>query len=484
MTLLTGSTLCSARWATPRTLDRLTYGHEAGRLARALGFDLMPHQQLVLDVGLEVDEATGLLVYRDVTVTEPRQSGKSLTLLVLALWRALAYARRRGRAQGLTYSAQHGTDARRTVLDGWVPLVEGSALGRTLTRVRYAAGAELLGFSTGSTFRLIPNTPHAGHGMTVDTALVDEAMADTDDRREQAVVPAMATRDDAQLWVTSTAGTADALYLQRKVAHGRSAVEAGRTSGSAYFEWSAADDVDLDDPGTWPGFMPALGTTQALASVQHAHDTMPATEFARAFGNRWTMTAETIIPADLWARCRDDTAAPAGAVYLGLDVPPERTSAVLVAASVLPVEDDTGGPVVALEVVDAHDGLAWVLDRLDELGQTHEDVRGVVLHAAGPAGTFAVEVERAFGTGATIATDAEMTVAAGMFYDAVIEGRVRARPDDRLDAAVAGARQRKRGDAFTWARRSSSTNLSPLVAASLALWRAVTDASGGLWVFR
>jgi hypothetical protein len=445
----------------------------------------MAHQQLVLDVGLEVDEATGLLVYRDVTVTEPRQSGKSLTLLVLALWRALIYARRRGRAQSLTYSAQHGTDARRTVLDGWVPLVEGSALGRYLTRVRYAAGAELLGFSTGSSFRLLPNTPHAGHGMTVDCALVDEAMADTDDRREQAVVPAMATRDDAQLWVTSTAGTAEALYLQRKVAQGRAAVERGTRSGSAYFEWSAGDDVDLDDPSTWASFMPALGTTQALGSVSHAHDTMPAAEFARAFGNRWTMTAEQVIPADLWARARVEGAAPAGAVYLGLDVPPERTSAVIVAASVLQEEDDdAGGPVVLLEVVDRHDGLAWVLDRLGDLGQNHPDVRGVVLHAAGPAGTFAVEVERAFGVGATIATDQQMTIAAGMFFDAVIEGRVRARPDDRLDAAVAGARTRRRGDAFTWARRSSSTDLSPLVAASLALWRAVSDATGGLWVFR
>jgi hypothetical protein len=473
----TCSATCPPRWATPRSLDRLTYGAEAAALARALGVTLMPHQQLVLDVGLEIDPTTGWFAYRDVCVTEPRQSGKSLTLLVLSLWRALAWQRHCGRPQSLVYSAQRGTDARRTLLEEWAPLVAASRLAPQLPRVRLAQGAELLGFRNGSALRLIPNTPSAGHGRVLDLALVDEAFADEDDRREQAVVPAMATRADAQLWVTSTAGTADALYLLRKVAHGRAAVDADRRTGSAYFEWSAADDVDVDDPATWATFMPALGHTQAHAAVAHAHDTLPPAEFARAFANRWTVTDDDVIPAPSWASCQDPNASPAGGVYLGLDVPPERSSAVLVAAAL-------DGDRVAVELVEQHDGLAWVLDRLTDLRQTHADVRGVVLHAAGPAGTFALEIERQWGTGAHIATDADMTVAAGLFYDAVAEGRLAVYPSPALDAAVAGARQRRRGDAFTWSRRSARTDLSPLVAASLAAWRAISAEHGGLWVFR
>jgi hypothetical protein len=439
----------------------------------------MAHQTQVLDVGLEVVPSgeSWRPAYRDVTVTEPRQSGKSLTLLIVVLFRGLLWPRVVERPQSLLYSAQRGTDARRMLLEEWAPALQGSSLAPYVERVRLAQGAELIGFTTGSALRLMPNTPSAGHGRVVDLGMIDEAFADEDDRREQAVVPAMATRADAQLWVTSTAGTEDALYLQRKVAQGRAAVEAGRTSGSAYFEWSAADDVDLDDPATWPTFMPALGTTQSVEAVQHAHDTMPPSEFARAFGNRWTRTAETIIPADAWAACRIADARPHGRVFLGVDVPPERNRAVIVAAS-------SSGDEVEVEVIDGHPGLAWVLDRLGELRQTHSDIAGVVLHGAGPAGTFAVELERAWGSDATIATDGDMTVAAGMFYDSVIEGRQRVRPDDRLDAAVAGARQRKRGDAFAWSRRSLQTDLSPLVAASLAVWRASIDLSGGLWVYR
>jgi hypothetical protein len=439
----------------------------------------MPHQVQVLDVGLEVvpDGAGWLPAYRDVTVTMPRQSGKSVELLVVVLFRGLLWPRIVARPQSMLYSAQRGTDARRMLLEEWAPLLQGSDLAQFVERVRLAQGAEMIGLTTGSALRLMPNTPSAGHGRVVDLGLIDEAFADEDDRREQAVVPAMATRADAQLWVTSTAGTEDALYLQRKVAQGRAAVEAGRRHGSAYFEWSAADTVDLDDASTWPTFMPALGTTQSLAAVRHAHDTMPPTEFARAFGNRWTVTEETVIPAEAWRACADVTASPAGQVYLAVDVPPERTRAVIVAAS-------SEAERLAVEVVAAGDGLAWVLDRLGELRQTHDDIAGVVLHGAGPAGTFAVELERAWGNDATIATDGDMTVAAGMFYDAVVEARLAARPHDALDAAVAGARQRRRGDAFAWSRRSTRTDLSPLVAASLAVWRALTVERGGLWVFR
>lgn len=435
----------------------------------------MPHQRLVLDVGLEVDPATGRLAYLDVCVTEPRQSGKSVTLLVLALWRALVYARAHG-AQQLVYSAQRGTDARRTLLEQWTPRLKASRLNAQLRQVRYSQGMELLAFRNESQLRVIPNTPSAGHGMVLDLAMVDEAFSDEDDRREQAVVPAMATRADAQLWVTSTAGTEDALYLKRKVEAGRAHVDAGDTRGSAYFEWSAADDDDLDDPATWPTFMPALGATQALERVQHAHDTLPPAEFARAFANRWTTTEAAVIPPTSWAAVRDPHAAPSGALVLGLDVPPERTSAVIVAASF------TDGRAV-LEVVDRAPGLSWVMDRLAELRHNH-DVREVVLHAGGPAGTFALEVERACGGDAYVASDADMTVAAGTFYDAVVEGSLHVRPSPVLDDAVHGAKQRRRGDAFTWSRRSTSTDLSPLVAASLALWRAMRTSDGALWVFR
>lgn len=443
-------------------------------MAKALGWTLMPHQQLVLDVGLEINPDTGTFAYRDITVTEPRQGGKSSRLLSLACWRATVYARDR-RLQRVAYSAQSGFDARRKMIDDWLPVVEQSPVFDLIRSVRRASGHEAFIFHDGSMVEPVANTVGSGHGKVLDLSLLDEAFDDSDDRREQAMVPAMATRDDAQLWVTSTAGTEDAYYLRRKVETGRAQVNEGATTGSAYFEWSAEDDADLDDESTWPTFMPALGRTIKIEAVRHAHSTMTEPEFARAFGNRWTRTDAAVIPLSAWLACRDATAAPSGGITLAVDAPPDRSSAVILAAS------NDGGPVI--ELIEKRTGLSWIIDRLRGLCD-HHDVRAIVVHAAGPAGTLAMELERNFGSTVVLATDADMTVAAGMFYDTVMEGRLAVRPNEALDDAVAGARQRKRGDSFTWARRSPATDLSPLVAASLAIWKAVSVDNGAMWVYR
>jgi hypothetical protein len=63
-----------------------------------------------------------------------------------------------------------------------------------------------------------------------------------------------------------------------------------------------------------------------------------------------------------------------------------------------------------------------------------------------------------------------MTKACGMFFDDVAEARLRVKRDRRLDTAVASAARRFVGDAWKWVRRDSSVDITPLVAATVALW--------------
>lgn len=466
---------CRPRWATARTAERATLGPQVVAVARALGYELLPHQQLVLDVGLEIDPETGRFAYRDVTVTEPRQGGKSTRMLSLAVWRATVYAAIERRLQVVAYSAQSGFDARRKMLDDWVPIIEHSELYPLVDAIRRGAGHEVIEFTGGSRMQPIANTVGSGHGRVLDLGLIDEAFDDTDDRREQAIVPAMASRANAQLWVTSTAGTADAIYLKRKVEHGRQLAEADVRHGSAYFEWSARPDDDLDDPRAWATFMPALSSLVGLEAVQHARDTMTDHEFARAFGNVWTTTEQRVIPWADWVACRSTEAAPDGGLYFAVDAPPERTSAVIVAASY-------DGVSTNVELIDKRDGLGWVSERIVQLVQ-HHDARAVVLHGAGPIGTLAAELERAIGSTLYVLTDSDMTLAAGTMFDAIVDHRLRVRWHQALDDAVVGARKRARGDAFTWARRNAGVDLSPLVAATLAVWKASNGSEGALWLY-
>ena len=463
--------VCAPRYATPRTPERMTFGGAVADVARSLGWELMPHQRLVLDVGLEIDPNTNTFAFRDVCVTEPRQGGKSTRMLALMAWRVVEYVRTIERYQRCAYSAQSGYDARKKLLHDWVPIVEHSPLAEHLSRVYRAGGDEAMQFGL-SRIEVTANTVGSAHGKVIDLAVIDEAFDDTDERREQAFVPAMATRADAQLWVCSTAGTDEAMYLKRKVAQGRRAVVEGVREGSAYFEWSAADEDEAHNPEAWPSFIPALGYTINESVVRHAQRAMSASEFARAFGNVWTRTEEHVIPYAQWLACVRDDASPSGGLHLAVDANPDRTSAVIVCAS------KAGN---AVEVIDKRQGLGWVVDRVTELRGRH-DVREVVLHGGGPAGTLIAALER---SGATlhIATDTEMILAAGTFYDLVMAGTLNVRPSEALNDAVQGARKRQRGDSFSWARRSPSTDLAPLVAASLATWRAINDEGGALWLF-
>jgi Phage Terminase len=474
---MTVTLACPPRIATPRTVDRATYGEEVATVARALGWELMPHQRHVLDVGLEITE-DGRFAYRDITITEPRQGGKSVRLFSLACWRATLYAQLTDTAQLIAYSAQSGFEARRKMLDDWAPILRNSELAEHLVAMRRGAGHEVFEFDGGSRMQPIANTTGSAHGRVLDLAMLDEAFDDVDDRREQAVVPAMATRANAQLWVNSTAGTDDALYFKRKVETGRKLALDGVTEGSAFFEWSAPEDVDIDDESTWASFMPALGQLIPIEAVRHAHRTMPSNEFARAFGNRWTSSEVRIIPWAEWLACRDPKVELCGALHLSVDAPPDRASACIVIAA-------SDGNAFPCEVVEHRGGMGWVCERVAQLIEVH-DIRSVTIHGGGPIGTLAAELDRTFPHLLHVATDAEMTFAAGTMLDAITEQRLRVRVNpliEHLSEAVAGARKRMRQDAFTWARRSPKADLSPLVAASLAVWRASNDAGGALWIY-
>jgi phage terminase large subunit-like protein len=308
-------TECTPRHATSRS-ERKTLAGAAAKVAKVLGHPLMPWQRQVLDVALELDD--GRLVYSDVTLSVPRQQGKSYLLLVLMLTRALLEHR-----QGIAYTAQTALDARKKLLDDWRPMIEASPLGSQVTAY-LAPGRESLTLSNGSQVQLVASTAKAGHGRVLDLCVMDEAFAYQDGRTEQALRPAMMTRPDPQLWCVSTAGTPDASpYLLERVERGRQAVEAGVREGICYFGFSAADDADPADPETWRSCMPALGHTVTEDAVRSAQLTMSRSEFSRAYLNRWvTSLSDPIIPIEDWEALAEPDAPRPEHLILALDVAP------------------------------------------------------------------------------------------------------------------------------------------------------------------
>lgn len=459
---------CPPRYATRRRPERETFGPRLAEIAKLLGQPLMEWQRLVADVACEmdwidvVDPETGkskpLLVpaYREVIVTVPRQNGKTTLVLSWELDRALMWAKR----QRVVYTAQTGTDARKKLLKDQVPIIQDSPFAETLDPdaekgVRRVNGDEGLNFKNGSRLDLLASGKSAGHGGTTDLAVVDEAFDDTDDRREQAMIPSMATRADAQLIVCSTQGTDTSTYLNRKIDTGRDFAIRDADRGTAYFEWSAPLDAPIDSPATWKACMPAYGITILEPTVLQAFTSMPEGEFRRAFLNQRTASEERVIPIDEWNAVNGDYTAD-GRLTFAIDCNPERTSATLACA------DPSG----RCEILEHERGTGWLVDLT--VMKARKWNATVCYDPTGPAGVFGDEIERQ-GVRVEKVAGQDMAMACAFFFDGVIDRKIKIRTHESLNAAAAAAQKRTSADAWVWARKND-TDISPLVAVSECSW--------------
>jgi hypothetical protein len=437
-------------------------------VAALLETPLMPWQQQVADTALEIDPATGRLVYREVTLTVPRQSGKTTLILALAVHRALTM----GSAQRIVYTAQTRLDARKKWEDDHLPILQGSPFGK-LFRPRKSAGNEAFMWANGSLHGIMAVTKKSGHGPTIDLGFIDEAFAQEDARLEQAAKPSMITRSQPQLWIVSTAGDEKSAYLRAKVDAGRARAEAGRTRNTAYFEWSAPEDADPYDESVWWSCMPALGRTVSVEAIRADLDSMAGSgklgEFRRAYLNQWLDLIPDewlVIRRDAWLSLREAPVAH-GQVALAADVTP-RTPGSEVWGSIAAAWQRPDG-LTDVELIDRRRGTGWMPERVAEIVRRHRPC-ATVIDAVGPAASLIDEIE-ALGVEVMRPNMREVVQACGRFFDAVMDSRtLRHGGDPALDAAVAGAIRRELGDGWAWARKGSSVDISPLVACTLASW--------------
>ncbi|WP_433233743.1 terminase large subunit domain-containing protein [Actinomadura nitritigenes] len=466
---------CPPRWGTPRNFDRPTLGPRVAKVAEMLGSPLMPWQRHVADVALEVDPATGRLVYREVVLTVPRQSGKTLLLLCMMVHRAQGF----GMRQRILYAAQTRNDARKKWEEEHVATLEASAL-KPLFDVRRSNGSEAIRWRNGSTHGITAATEKSGHGETLDLGVIDEAFAHEDARLEQGMRPTMITRPQPQIWVVSTAGTARSNFLRGKVDMGRNRVDAGVTNAStAYFEWSAPKEADPEDPATWRGCMPALGHTVTEEAVRAELEGMELSDFRRAYLNQWPDDIpdgwQVIGKAD-WDPLEDAESQIVSRVAFGIAASWDRSWSAIAVAGL------RADGLMHVEVMDHRPGTDWLVNRFAKPGDglvDRWDPCAIVVHPNGPAGSTIADFKKA-GVELLEPSTMELAHATGQLYDRIVrpadadpekwKPSLRYMPSPVLNAAVAGARKRMVGDQWAFDRRVPGVDISPLEAAVLAAY--------------
>jgi len=347
-----------------------------------------------------------------------------------------------------------------------VALIESSPdLDRLVMRVRRGAGDQAIELKSGARLRFLARSAGSGRGMSGDVVYLDEAFALTN-AIMGALLPVLSARSNPQVWYTSSAPKVGSDVLHGVLRRGRE----GAGKRLLYAEWSVDPDRDPADRDGWYESNPALGiriSEQAVETEFEAMSDMPA-EFAR---ERLGVPdepdgVESVVPVEqwnaLWAKY-DMT----GACRLAFDVSADGKWASVCAAQTGPDGIDH------LEVVDRRPGTEWLDGRVIELCRRLNV--GVSVATNGPGIVHAAAIVAAGVTVVEVGPTDLMRAAAG-FVDACANRRLRHRGDPAMLAAITGAATKRAGDLWSWGRASSSADITPLVACSLALASVVARA--------
>lgn len=376
--------------------------------------------------------------------------------------------------------------------------------------IKWSHGDESITLVSGQRLVFKTRTKGAARGFTIDCLIFDEAMYL---KQEQiaAMMPAVSARPNAQLIYTGSAGDKDSDHLGRARSRGID----GSDPRLAYLEWSVDSCTDFCPPAcsehdrttieepqrlspeqlsvargelvqSYAKANPGLGYRLSVENIESERRSMSPEVFKRerlgvgdwpVEGNAWA-----VIDEESWRARYSDLSAPQSPLVFAIDVTPDASHACITVAG-LNGEQVNGVDQVHVEVTqngaryDHRPGRGWVVERMIDLCKRHKP-KYVVIDKAYQAGPLFDELEeplKRLGVEILCPTMREYAQACGLFYSACVPRRDNApylvHPDQpMLTAAVAGSEKRDIQDAWAWDKRNASADISPLVAATHALW--------------
>jgi hypothetical protein len=404
-----------------------------------------------------------------VAVCCPRQNGKNEILQARELIGALVLD------ETMIIHSAHLADTCMEAFTRLDDLIDANAwlLGQ-IEYVRRTNGRELVKFHNGARLRFRTRTRSGGRGFSGSPVIFDEPMF-LPVISQNSILPVLSAQPDPQAWYTGSAVDQREHLDGLAFARVREAALASDDDRLAYFEWS----LDLESPevlteeramdqASWAETNPALGIRITPEYIRAERGQLTPRGFAveRLGVGDWPDTsgleASMFDIAD-WDELGHDNEI-VGDRCVALDISPERRS------SLYSVGVTSEGH-LGLELIEADDGTAWVPDLLRELDQ-RGDVVEIVCDGYGPAASVATIAEE-FGVKVRLLEVDDHAQACEMFVDRVNEGTIRHGSETALDAAVRGAKTRPLVDRWAWSRRNSRIDISPLVAATLAVFSAV-----------
>jgi hypothetical protein len=457
-------------------------GGELVELGKRLGYTLDGWQRLALNDLLATNEE-GVLAAFEAVLLVGRQNGKSL----LAELYAVHFATRGETVMFTCHRADTAKEIFRRLLASLPDELEAAPT--------FTNGKEQIAFPGGGVILFRTRGPRVGRGFTIDKLIVDECQI-CDREALDAVVPALRTRPGAQVLYLGCApdartnGNCDVIHELRERA------KAGTSESLCYLEWSAgftdAEGVELqahelsesqlDDETQWLAATPASESGRiTLDRMRIEREALDASSFSVEYltVGIWPESGAGAGPisVDAWQELVDaESELYSGEgfpeVVIGIDVSPARQVSV---ALVGRREDDLWHA----DFVGRFEGVAAGVRAVVTIFERDDvDVRFIVADGEPANLDLLARLKQEYIPERVIATENASRVgtqACGALVDLVNEERLRHRGQLEIAEAIRGATVKTFSDSWMYSRSRSRSDVSPLLATAVALWKAEVE---------
>jgi len=438
-----------------------TDGIDAERILRSGQMLLDPWQSLVLCDWMAVGP-NGKWICRTCGGSVPRQNGKTGLVEARAEAGMLMYN------EQVIYTAHLQKTATET-FEEMASFFDTPKLRRYVKDIKTALGREQIILNSGARVKFLARTRNGGRGQHGDLLIFDEAQELSIDA-QASFIPAISASANPQ---TIYAGTPPDPNSDGSVFRGiRGKALNGKTTSTAWFEYSVPEIGDVTNRARWAETNPALGRRIMQTTIEGELEQMPADTFARERLGWWTPIVEHkldyAIDRKAWEACKSELPKPEGKTAYGVKFSADG-SAVALCGAVIP----ESGParISLIEQRPTGHGIGWLADWLNE---RYSKACCVVIDGRNGVDVL---VERIQGTwkmkGSVIRPSTkDMIAATGTLVNALNEKSVTwFHLQEALNDSAITSVKRPMGGGWGF----GGDNAIPIEAASLALWGAMNS---------
>lgn len=436
-----------------------TDGTDAERLLRVGGLILDPWQADALADWMAVK--FGKWVCRTCGCSIPRQNGKT------GLVQGRAEAGMLMFNEQVIYTAHLQKTATET-FEEMANFFESAALKKYVKDIKTALGREQIILNSGARVKFLARTRNGGRGQHGDLLIFDEAQ-ELDVDAQASFIPAISASLNPQVIYCGTPPDPNVTgTVFRSIRD--NAIE-GKTTSTAWFEYSVKEIGDVHDQSRWALTNPALGTRILLSTIEGECEQMPPDTFARERLGWWTPVAtqkiEYAIPKKVWDQCRSEEPKPEGKTAYGIKFSADG-SEICLAGAVVPQNGKA-----RISMIDRQStgrGTQWLADWLNE---RYAKASCVVIDGRNGADVLVDKIAETWRIKSSVIRPSAKDVvsAVGCLTDSLNEETVTwfYGQDDLRESAITSV---KRPIGGGWG--FGGENSLPIEAASLALWGAKT----------